>query len=97
MLDAMPIYGNIKVNKMQQCSCSTGFRFPDNQGVWMCSVCGTEWPDDPKPVKPEVLRKAKELFHDHENSTCTNDHYWDKCHPDLQKAWIVIAEDDLGE
>lgn len=82
---------------MQQCNCSNTYRYvtqigPD-KGHSVCVICGVDWPSH----KPEVVRKAKELFHEHLNLTCTSDHYWDKRGSDYREAWLTIAAEDLEE
>jgi len=54
-------------------------------------ICSEDCPSHDEAV----LRMAKELYHDHNDLTCTNDHCWDLCSREYQQAWLLIAKTTL--
>tara|TARA_R110000744_G_scaffold147612_2_gene260564 strand:- start:558 stop:830 length:273 start_codon:yes stop_codon:yes gene_type:complete len=83
---------------MKKCNCDNTYRYPE-KGKHVCVICGKDWPDDIESsnYSEAVKRKAKELYHDHMDLSCTNDFMWGQCSVDYREAWLTIAKEDLEE
>ena len=46
----------------QLCQCSKGFKFVDNQGTQLCSVCGALWPDSDKEIGDKANAQMSAMF-----------------------------------